>query len=292
MEAIDFTDEEGHYVNFLGSLSLTGQLRVEHVQAPRGGRLSLQKALNRAELSEELLLTAGRDPASIAGYLELHIEQGRRLAEQRVPIGIVTGIVGIRSFMVKFLGRADHAGTTPVQLRRDAAQGASAFILAVRETVLREFPDCVATVGNVAFEPGVFNVVAETARVSLEFRAEDMAKLDAMESRLRGAAADAAQRFELGLEIEHVGSSPPARLDHGVQAAIARACRRLELESMAMPSGAGHDAQCLAAVCPTGMIFVPSVDGSSHSPREQTEWHDCMNGANVLLQAALCLAQT
>ena len=234
---------------------------------------------------------AGRSPASIAGYLELHIEQGRRLVEQKVPIGIVTGIVGIRSFMVHFLGRADHAGTTPLNLRRDAAQGASAFILAVRETVLREFPDCVGTVGNVAFEPGVFNVVAETASVSLEFRADRVSKLNAMEARLGQAAADAARRFELDLEIEHLDSSPPARMDENVQAAIARTCERLDLEFVLMPSGAGHDAQCLATVCPTGIIFVPSVGGFSHSPREHTEWPDCVNGANVLLQAALSLAQ-
>ncbi len=291
LEAIDFTDEEGHYANFVGSLGLTGQLKAQHIQSPRGGRRRFQEALSRAELSEESLLTAGRDPASIAGYLELHIEQGRRLVEQKVPIGIVTGIVGIRSFMVHFLGRADHAGTTPMTHRRDAAQGASAYVLAVRETVLREFPDCVATVGNVAFEPGVFNVVAETASVSLEFRADEIAKLDAMEARLGQAAVSAARRFELDLEIEHLDSSPPARMDKDVQAAIARACKQLSLEFMSMPSGAGHDAQCLAAICPIGMIFVPSVDGFSHSPREHTEWPDCVNGANALLQAALSLAR-
>jgi hydantoinase/carbamoylase family amidase len=291
LEAIDFTDEEGHYTNFVGSLGLTGQLKAEHIQSPRGGRRRFHQALNRARLSEESLFVAGRSPASIAGYLELHIEQGRRLVEQKVPIGIVTSIVGIRSFMVHFLGRADHAGTTPLNLRRDAAQGASAFILAVRETVLREFPDCVGTVGNVTFEPGVFNVVAETASVSLEFRADGVSKLDAMETRLGQAAADAARRFELDLEIEDLDSSPPARMDENAQASIAQACERLDLEFMLMPSGAGHDAQCLATVCPTGMIFVPSVGGHSHSPREHTEWPDCVNGANVLLQAALSLAR-
>jgi N-carbamoyl-L-amino-acid hydrolase len=175
--------------------------------------------------------------------------------------------------------------------RRDAAQGASAFVLAVRETVLREFPGCVATVGKVVLEPGVFNVVAETASVSLEFRADGMSKLDAMETRLGQKAADAARRFELDLEIEALDSSPPAPMDADVQAAIARACQRLDLEFVSMPSGAGHDAQCLAAVCPTGMVFVPSVEGASHSPREHTEWPDCVNGANVLLQAALSLAR-
>jgi N-carbamoyl-L-amino-acid hydrolase len=110
-----------------------------------------------------------------------------------------------------------------------------------------------------------------------------------MESRLGQEAANAARRFDLGLEIEHLDSSPPARMDKEVQATIASACRQLDLEFVSMPSGAGHDAQCLAAVCPTGMVFVPSVDGYSHSPREHTRWSDCVNGANVLLQAALNL---
>ena len=291
LEAIDFTDEEGHYANFVGSLGLTGQLKSEHIQSPRGARQGFQQALGRAGLTEETLFTAGRDPASIAGYLELHIEQGRRLFELGVPIGIVTSIVGIRSFRLRFLGRADHAGTTPMDHRLDAAQGAGAFILAARETVLREFPGCVATVGRVVMEPGVFNVVPKEARVALEFRAGEIAKLDDMEARLAQEALDAARRFGLELEIEHLDSSPPAHMDGDVQAAIASACQGLELDYVSMPSGAGHDAQCMALMCPTGMLFVPSVDGFSHSPREYTEWTACVNGANVLLQTAMNLAR-
>lgn len=291
LEAIDFTDEEGHYANFVGSLGLTGQLKVEDIQSPPGGRRRFQEVLRRAKLSEQTLFAAAREPASLAGYLELHIEQGGRLAEQSVPIGVVTGIVGIRSFIVRFLGQADHAGTTPMNRRRDAGLGASAYVLAVRETMMRDFPDCVATVGNMTFEPGAFNVVPEVVSVSLEFRADNTSKLDAMEARLNQEAADVAGRFELGIKMEKLDSSPPAAMDRGVQAAIISACRELDLEFMPLPSGAGHDAQCLAAVCPTGMVFVPSVGGFSHSSREHTEWGDCVNGANVLLQAALRLAQ-
>jgi N-carbamoyl-L-amino-acid hydrolase len=290
LEAIDFTDEEGHYVNFVGSLGLTGKLEPEHLQAPRGGRDHFQDALRGAGLSKDSLFTAGRNPATLAGYLELHIEQGGLLAEQEISIGIVTGIVGIRSLNVRFLGRADHAGTAPMEHRLDAAQGASAFTLAVRETVMAEFPGCVATVGNMAFEPGVFNVVPRAVTVSTEFRADAEATLDEIEARLAQQASHAAHRFGLDLEIQQLDSTAPARMDERVQEALAGACRALGLRHTFLPSGAGHDAQCLAPVCPTGMIFVPSVGGTSHSAREFTGWRDCVNGANVLLHAALTLA--
>jgi N-carbamoyl-L-amino-acid hydrolase len=290
LEVVDFTDEEGHYANFAGSLGLTGKLGPEHLRAPRGGRECFQDALRRAGLSEDSLFTAGRDPAALAGYLELHIEQGSLLIERDASIGIVTGIVGIRSFKVRFLGRADHAGTTSMEQRLDAAQGASAFALAVREMVMVEFPGCVATVGNMAFEPGVFNVIPRAVTASVEFRAEASAKLDEIEARLRQQASNAARRFGLDLEIEHLDSTAPARMHRKIQEAFASACRTLGLRHTFLLSGAGHDAQCLAPVCPTGMIFVPSVGGYSHSAREFTRWRDCVNGANVLLHAALIAA--
>jgi N-carbamoyl-L-amino-acid hydrolase len=291
LEAIDFTDEEGHYANFVGSLGLTGKLERQHIQTPRGGREAFQAALLDAGLSEDSLFSAGRDPATLAGYLEVHIEQGSRLLDEAKSIGIVTGIVGIRSFKIRFLGRADHAGTTPMGRRLDAAQGAAAFALAVRETMTGEFPGWVATVGNMVFEPGVFNVVPQAVTVSLEFRADEEAKLDEIEAALRGQAFGAARRFGLDLEIRHSDSTAPALMHERVQEAFVSACRMLGLDHTFLPSGAGHDAQCLAPVCPTGMIFVPSADGASHSAREFTRWQDCVNGANVLLHAALTLAR-
>jgi N-carbamoyl-L-amino-acid hydrolase len=290
LEAVDFTDEEGHFANFVGSLALTGQLRPEHLETPRGGRERFREALVRAGLDEGSLFLAARDPASLAGYLELHIEQGACLADQGVQIGIVTGIVGIRSFRIHFQGRADHAGTTPMDRRLDAALGASAFVLAVREQVLDRFPDQVATVGAMAFKPGAFNVVPGTVTAALEFRAADQATLDRMEAALLDQASVAAQRFGLTSETELLDNSPPARMNPQIQDAIAWASERLGLRYAYLPSGAGHDAQCLAPVCPTGMVFVPSVAGRSHSARELTEWQDCVNGANVLLQAALRVA--
>ena len=131
--------------------------------------------LARLGLTEEGLLAARRDPATLAGYLELHIEQGPVLERAGIQIGIVTGIVGSSSFRVVFDGEARHAGTTPMDARRDAAVGAAAFVLGVRETLTRDFPGCVATVGDIAIEPGAFNVVPGRARLRLECRSLDAA---------------------------------------------------------------------------------------------------------------------
>lgn len=291
LEALDFTDEEGYFVDFLGSQACSGVLKPEHIQAPRGGHDSFHAALRRAGMNQASLFSARRDPATVAGYLELHIEQGTRLVELGVPIGIVTGMVGIRSFKLRFIGRADHAGTMPMNRRLDAALGASAFTLSARELVMDEFPGQVVNVGHMEFKPGAFNVVPQAATLALEFRADEDHKLDEMEAALLQLAAIQARRFGLGLETEPLVRTPPARMNTRVQEAFAEASQVLDLKHMPLSSGAGHDAQYLAQICPAGMIFVPSRDGFSHSSREFTEWQDCVNGANVLLQATLMLAQ-
>jgi N-carbamoyl-L-amino-acid hydrolase len=290
LEAIDFTDEEGTLVGLLGSAALAGQLQPQSLAQPRGGLEALEAGLARAGLTRAGMLSARRDPTSLAGYLELHIEQGRRLADGGVDIGIVTEIVGIRSYQLAFLGRPDHAGTASMADRRDAAQGASAFALAVREIVLSKYAGCTANVGDMRFVPGAFNIVPGQVRVALEFRAPQMALLDQLEAELTDRAREEAERFGLGLEMAALGGHPPAPMSQAAQQAISDAAESLGLSHTRLTSRAGHDAQSLAECCPAGMVFVPSVDGASHSPREFTQWRDCVNGANVLLQAALRMA--
>jgi N-carbamoyl-L-amino-acid hydrolase len=290
LEAIDFTDEEGTLVGLIGSEALTGALTDAKLQAPRGGREALLAGLERAGLREEALAGARRDPATLAGYLELHVEQGPRLERAGVQIGIVTGIVGSRSFMLDFRGVANHAGTTPMDARRDAGLAAAVFSTAANALVVRDFPDCVATIGDMRFQPGAFNVVPGAAHVSLEFRALEPAQLDALEDALLAEARAAAQGYALGVEVTTVGSWEPTALDADLRTVIAAAATELGLTSMELASGAGHDAQPLAAVTASGMIFVPSAGGISHDPREHTPWEDCVNGANTLLHATLAYA--
>ena len=287
LESIDFTDEEGTLVGLLGSAALAGSLHIEQLQAPRGGRERLLEGLQRAGLTESGLLTAQRQPETLAGYLELHIEQGPRLIKAGAQIGVVTGIVGLASCQLTFTGRADHAGTTPLPDRLDAAQGAASFIVHARQLVMQDFPGCVANTGWLRFEPGAFNIVPAVARLGLEYRAAGAPAFECLGQALLALAEQEAARLGLGLEVQPLGSHQPAPMDSHVQAAIRQSAEALGLSHLSLPSGAGHDAQMLAAVCPAGMIFIPSQGGASHSPREYSEWQDCVNGANVLLPTTL-----
>jgi N-carbamoyl-L-amino-acid hydrolase len=290
LEAIDFTDEEGTLVGLLGSAALAGRLQPAALQNPRGGRQALVEGMRRAGLSDESILSATRPKESLAGYLELHIEQGKRLERAGVDIGIVSAIVGISSYRLSFIGRADHAGTTTMEDRLDASLGASAFTLAAREIVLNEFPNCVVNVGKMEFAPGAFNIVPAQVDVSLEFRSAAEEEFKRLDSVLLARAREDAERFGLQLNVEFLGKHSPSLMDPEVQSAFASACDALGLTHMPLASGAGHDGQSFDGLCPVGMIFVPSKDGASHSPREFTEWQDCVNGANVLLQTVLRLA--
>jgi N-carbamoyl-L-amino-acid hydrolase len=291
LEAVDLTDEEGTFVGTLGSWAIAGKLTDEMLQTPRSGRDAMLDALRRQGLTEQGLLSgARRDPATIAAFLELHIEQGPVLERAGAQIGIVTGIRGNASFQVTFRGAARHAGTTPMQDRRDAGLGAAELILGVRELIAREFPGCVANVGDVQLHPGAFNVVPELAQVKLEVRSLDDDELDALSDAARRRAASIAERWGLGLEIATVGRWAPSPTHERARRAIASAAQRLGLRAIEMPSGAGHDAQVMAQITTAGMVFVPSRHGISHHPDEDTDVRDCINGANVLLGAALELA--
>jgi N-carbamoyl-L-amino-acid hydrolase len=287
LEAIDFTDEEGTLVGLLGSRAVAGCLDAESLTAPRGGRDALLAGLARAGLAEARLRDARRDPGSVAGYLELHIEQGPTLERSGAQVGIVAAIVGSRSFELVFEGAAAHAGTTPMDSRRDAGLGAAAFVEGVHRTVTAEFPASVATVGRIELEPGAFNVVPGRARVALEFRDASSEALDQLEQRLLQEADAVAAARRLGLTVQPVGRWEPTALDASIGETIAVAAAALGLDALELPSGAGHDAQALATIAPAGMIFVPSACGISHHPDEYTSWADCVNGANVLLRTAL-----
>jgi hydantoinase/carbamoylase family amidase len=290
LEAIDFTDEEGTLVGLLGSAALAGRLNPDVLKNPRGGRQNLVEGLRRAGLSEEGIFNAARPKNLLAGYLELHIEQGKRLERAEINIGIVSAIVGIRSCRVSFIGRADHAGSTLMLDRADASLGASAFTLAAREIVMRDFPNCVVNVGKMDFAPGAFNIVPARVDLDLEFRSADEDEFERLDAALTVCAKEQAARFGLELQIECFEKHVPNLMSEEMQKAFAGSCDDLGLTYIPLASGAIHDGQSFDGICPVGMIFVPSVDGASHAPREFTKWEDCVNGANVLLRTTLKLA--
>lgn len=290
LEAMDFTDEEGTLIGLTGSRALCGLLDAADLATPRCGLSHWRESLARAGLTGAGFLQAKRDPATLAGWLELHIEQAPRLINSNTDIGIVTALVGIRSLNLRFDGRADHAGTTAMDARADAGLGAAAFMQAARTLVVEQFPDCTFNVGDVRLAPGAFNIVPAQADLKVEFRAGTERTLDAMQAAIVAVAGQIARDHGLAASHSVGGCVVPAQCDPAVQAAFEQASEMLGLRHTRLTSGAGHDTQNMATITPSGMIFIPST-GGSHNPNEFAEWDAVQNGANVMLHAALRLAE-
>ena len=290
LEVIDFTDEEGTYISLLGSSSFTGKLKSDDLLNPHGGLNNFHCALQKIGLTDSGLLANTCNHSDLLGYLELHIEQGSFLEEADIDIGIVKSIVGIGLYEIVFMGQSDHAGTKPMTSRKDASIGACLFANATKSLVIENYPECVCNVGKMIFLPGANNIVPEQVTVSLEFRAPDETKLIRLEQAFTSLAKEIAKDTNLGVKIRLVGMIPPEVMSKHIQNNILKSATDLELKTLLLSSGAGHDAQSFANLCPTGMIFVPSVGGASHSPREFTHFQDCVNGANVLLNTVVELA--
>ncbi|HXV76235.1 MAG TPA: Zn-dependent hydrolase [Candidatus Polarisedimenticolaceae bacterium] len=289
LEAIDFTDEEGTWVCLLGSRAVAGTLSRTEFDRPRGSRQELTERMRVAGMTESGALAAARDPATLLAFLELHIEQGPRLLSSGADVGIVDSIVGIGSFDLQFNGRADHAGTTPIDRRRDAGRGAAATIVEAFELARREFSDCTVNFGRMVLTPGAYNIVPAHAELAVEFRAPETVRLHEFERELTALARRRAESLQLDLCIIPGPTIAAVPCAPGVRQLFGEACRALGLSAIDLSSGAGHDTGTMAGLCPAGMIFVPSV-GGSHSSREYAEWQACIDGTNTLLLATLALA--
>jgi len=235
-----------------------------------------------ARLAEARLL-----PGSFRCYLELHIEQGGVLYKANVPIGVVEGIVSIDRYDVEVRGFANHAGTTPMAERHNALLAAAKLIEAVQNVVTQKPGRQVGTVGHLEVFPNVPNVVPGLVKHSIELRDLSAEKIAGLGEEIQKQAQEIARETGTEIVIKLIEHDPAAVADAQIQASIESAAAALGLKTMRLPSGAGHDAQMMAKVGPMGMIFVPSVDGVSHSPKELTRWEDCGNGTNVLLQTIL-----
>jgi N-carbamoyl-L-amino-acid hydrolase len=292
LEVAAFTDEEGRFYGFFGSRAMTGALDrqlAERLADPAG--LPLPEAMRRAGFDLAAAPTDRRDAEDIAAYVELHIEQGPWLEADDLPIGVVESIVGIRRFRLVFVGQPDHAGTTPMDRRKDAFLTAAEYAAKSRDLVVRGGQGrAVTTIGVVDVRPGVPNIVPERTALLQELRDSDPAVLERLASRTLRTAERVARQRGLGLEVEHLMRADPVRMSPRIQATIEAAAAALGLGTRRMPSGAGHDAQILAAVTDAGMIFVPSQGGRSHRPDEWTDWPALERGANVLLGTLLRLA--
>jgi N-carbamoyl-L-amino-acid hydrolase len=230
------------------------------------------------------------DPRRVAGYLELHIEQGGVLDRGGIQIGVVQGIVGIDRYHVTLEGFANHAGTTPMAERRDALVAAARLVLAVREEVMARPGRQVGNVGFLQVLPGAPNVVPGLVRLPVELRDLDRRVIDDMAARIRARAEAIGKETGVAVTMERYATDEPALTDPALQDLVEATARGASYSTLRLPSGAGHDAQSLGrAGIPIGMIFVPSKGGISHSPRELTEWDDATRGAEVLYRVLKAL---
>ena len=285
-EAVALADEESGFSSFLGSRGMTGDIGVDEVLAARGkSGDSLAEAMQAAGFDPRAVASAARPVADLAAYVELHIEQGMVLERGNVAIGIVEAIVGLAHADFRFLGEANHAGTTPMDSRRDAFMGAAAFAIECLEMVRAEgSPQTRLTFGIIEAKPQVFNIIPAEVRLCQELRDPSDGVLDRLIARSRDLAERVATRHNLEVVCDELDQQASAAMSPSICGHIAGAAESLGLDTLDMASGAGHDAQVMAGVCDTGMIFIPSQGGRSHCPQEWSDWQDIENGANVLLR--------
>lgn len=286
LEVIVWSNEEGGKT---GSRSINGSVAPDEMDLPSLGDKSLGEGIAFIGGAPDRLQENKRDPGSVAALLELHIEQGAILDRKDVSIGVVEGIVGIRRWNITVDGFANHAGTTPMDQRRDAMVAAAQLASAVNRIITEEPGSQVGTVGRIEAFPGAPNVVPGKVVMSLEIRDLSMDKIGRLFARIESESRALAEKTDTAITLEQFYESPAAITDDRIKRLINDVTDDLGLSSIHMPSGAGHDAQSLKGIAPLGMIFVPSVQGISHAPTEFTAEQDITNGANTLLQTIVRL---
>lgn len=285
LEVIIFSDEEGGLV---GSRALIGHLSPGALKENSHSGLSIGEGIKAIGGDLDGLDQVVRKQGELTAFLELHIEQGAVLEETGVDIGVVEGIVGIKWWDLRITGKPNHAGTTPMDRRQNALLAAARYVLAVDQIIRSEPGTQVGTVGKISAEPGAHNVIPGVVMTSLEIRDLSAEKIDRLFTRIQEAVKDIAAETGTTFHFDLLDvTAVPAMMNDRIRSHILAAADTLGLSTKSMPSGAGHDAQDLARIAPTGMIFVPSRGGISHSPDEFTSAEDMANGAAVLLQALL-----
>lgn len=291
VDVISFADEEGTYRALAGSLSFCGQLSDADIDAAKNHQgKTLSEALSWAGYVGRPC--ARLDPSRHIAYLEGHIEQGPRLETEGKKIGVVTGIVGIRRVQITCTGQADHAGTTPMPLRKDAG----GTLITICYDIIQRFDqvrgaNSVWNVGHIVFEPGAGNVVPSLARALVEFRDVSEATLDGMHGEIDAVVAKINSRGGVRVQATELIRIAPAEMDTNVATLIETAARDRGAPNLLMPSGAGHDAMVLTRHVPTAMLFIPSIGGRSHDISEDTDEADIRLGIDVLADTVQMLAQ-
>jgi len=286
LEVVAFNDEEGVRFGggFLSSLALLGEVRPAELKKYRDADgISCYEAMQAAGYDPEKISEKVWPVEDVLGFLEIHIEQGERLPKAGVPVGLVTGIVGMRRFDIEITGRADHAGTTPMDMRADALVAAAALILTAQKAAKkRAETGVVATVGVCEVKPGTVNTVPASVHVTLDVRNLDVAVRDAVVDECFAALQQAASENGLTIETQEKMHVAPVRMDAGLMARLGSAMDAKGVPYTQLPSGAGHDSLPIARKMPASMLFVPSKGGRSHCPEEYTAPEDFARVVDVV----------
>lgn len=282
VELINFAAEEATMAGgTTGSQAMTGLFNLQTLDKQAWDGQPVRDHLQAAGLVPDQIATAKRPPNSLAAFLELHIEQGKQLEATGKHIAIIDSFVGIRRYAVRFTGQANHAGTTPMAERRDALVMATPMVQFINEMAVEL--GIVGTIGRFHVSPGAPNVIPEQVDMIVEIRASNSTVLDQARDLIEQQAK------KLGGQTEMIVEKPPVQADSLIQKGVAQACTKLGLTTLEMSSGAGHDAMNMGVLCPTGIFFVPSQNGISHSKDEFTTAEDCLNGARVFLEAIMTI---
>jgi N-carbamoyl-L-amino-acid hydrolase len=287
VEVAAWCDEEGHFGSFLGSRSYAGALTEADIDAARdrNSTRTMREALRDVGLAGRP--RAGAERGRHIGYLEAHIEQGRTLESGGLAIGVVTSIVGIWQYRITFSGEQNHAGTTRMDVRKDAGLALARFCVAIDDRFPTLCgPRTVWTTGRIALDPGAPSIIPGGAEMLFQIRDEDPAVIGRLEDLLRSMATEVTAQGRCSVAVERIRTGVRAMMDATFQQAIEAASLALAGgRSVRMPSGAGHDAQILATIMPAGMLFVPSIGGISHHWSENTDDADIVTGAKVYVEA-------
>jgi beta-ureidopropionase / N-carbamoyl-L-amino-acid hydrolase len=284
LEVVVWQNEEG---GTIGSKIAVGELTETDLDKVARSGVTIRDGIAKIGGNVAQLATAARARGDVACYIELHIEQGGLLEKAGLQIGVVEGIVGLRWTEVTITGLANHAGATPMDQRQDALLAAARFTVAINETIRAESGRQVATVGRLVATPNTTNVIPGQVVMTIDLRDLNPATLTRFTLKFEQLARDIGAASNTTFTFRSLTNSAPALSDPRVMAWVDSSTTTLGLSRQAMPSGAGHDAQEMAHIAPMGMIFIPSVGGISHSPKEFSHAADITNGANVLLNAVL-----
>jgi allantoate deiminase len=277
IDVLAFGDEEGSRfrTTLAGSSACAGVFDRSSLAFPDRSGVTLAEAIGSYGHSVDDIPAAAYDPANVVGYVEVHIEQGPVLEAEGLPLGVVTGIVGQSRMRVVVLGQAGHAGTVPMHMRHDALTGAAELILLIEQTARENADDgMVATVGRIEASPGATNVIPGRVGFSLEFRSASDAKRKAAIAQVKACAQRIGMRRRLEVAFEPFHETDTTACTPFMQELMAEAIASLGYKAIRLPSGAGHDAQVMAKLCPMAMLFVRCKGGISHNPAESASERD------------------